>query len=148
MARKDVSIITFEAHMSVHYEYIPDGTGSVRMNLVGTDENTLIVFLHDARYNWLGQKDALVLNTKINGQWQNEVRPSGFPFTPNVKTAVTAISGPSQFSVFANGNSITNYQVPTDASITSIKGVSIIADENSPNPQIGIIAIGRVRITQ
>ena len=145
MAEKRVSINTFEAFMGVHCQYIPDGTGHVSVNLVGSDKDSLVVFHHDARANWKG-KDVLVLNTKINGNWQREIRPSGFPFMPGVNTAVTALCGPgNQILVFANSDLIANYKVPPGVDYSSIKSILVLASENQ-SPDVGTVAIGRVGV--
>ena len=145
MAEKQVSIDTFEALMGVHCQYIPDGTGHVSVNLVSDDKDSLVIFHHDARADWKG-KNVLVLNTKINGNWRHEVRPTGFPFTPGIKIAVTALCGlENQISVYANSNLIANYQVPAGVDFSFIKSILVLASEKQ-NPNVGIVAIGRVSV--
>ena len=141
---KEVSIGTFEAFMGVHCQYIPDGTGRVNVNLIGSNKDEEIVFHHDARADHLGDKDALVLNTLFNGKWLKEERPSGFPFTPGVNVAVTAVCNVTNaVAVYANGKSIANYKIQGNVQIGDVKGIWIHTEENR-KPQVGIVAIGRV----
>ena len=145
MAEKQVNIDTFEVFMGVHCQYVPDGTGHVSVNLVSNDKDSLVVFHHDARADWKG-KDVLVLNTKVNGKWWHEVRPTGFPFTPGIKTAVTVLcEQENQISVYANSNLIAHYQVPANVDYSSIKSILVLASEKR-SPDVGIVAVGRVGV--
>ena len=144
MSLKELSITTFHSYMGVYCEYVPDGTGRVHLNLVGSNEDEEVVFHHDARANWGGEENSLVLNTKVSGEWKNETRPSGFPFTPNVNVAVTAVSDlPNKIYAYANGNQITEYSIQGGATVSDIKGIEFESQEND-HPQLGVVAIGRV----
>ena len=146
MSVKDVSVNTFTAFMNVYYQYIPDGTGRVILSLAGTNIDEEIVFNIGARARYGSDKNVLVLNTKVNGKWKKEMRPPGFPFTPGTNTAVTALCNvPDQVIVYANGNHIADYSIQGGAKLGDIKGIKLTADENK-NPQLGIVAIGRVSV--
>ena len=141
-----MSIGTFTAFMGVHYEYIPDGTGRVNLNFDSANADEEIVFHHDARANHGGDQNVLVLNTKIGGTWQSEMRPQGFPFTPSVNTAVTALSNvQDQVVTYANGNHIADYSIQGGASLGDIKGIRVASEENK-HPQLGIVSIGHVSV--
>ena len=146
MSVKRVSIGTYTAFMGVHCEYISDGTGRVNLWLAGSDEDKDVVFVHDARANWGGRKNTLVLNTQINGRWQRESHPSGFPFTPDVNVAVTAMSNvQDQVVSYANGDHIADYHIQGGASLGEIRGIKLLSEENK-RPQLGIVAIGHVSV--
>uniref|UniRef100_A0AB74UHC1 Galectin n=1 Tax=Halichondria okadai TaxID=163232 RepID=A0AB74UHC1_HALOK len=145
MDEKQVTIGRFTSFMGVHYQYISDSNGRVYMSLTGSDKDQLVVFHHDARADWGSEEHKLVLNTKTAGAWGTEVRPSGFPFTPNVNVAVTATFGPPNIvKTYANSKEITTYNIPAGANISDIKGVSIISENNAIHPtvKLGIIAFG------
>ena len=97
----------------VEVVYQSPNRGRVSLYLYNSNQDVLIVI--DARYDWEGEKNKLVLNSKhANAPWDvpAEVHPKGFPFP--CCGYVTTISlrvkiGDGDFTISANGLEIAKY---------------------------------------
>ena len=72
----------FKVGYEVSLQIKAPNTGRFALNLYGTGENIVLHII--ARYNWLGERNVLVLNTFQGGRWVKEVRPTGFNFQPGI----------------------------------------------------------------
>nr|4AGG_A Chain A, GALECTIN [Cinachyrella]4AGG_B Chain B, GALECTIN [Cinachyrella]4AGR_A Chain A, GALECTIN [Cinachyrella]4AGR_B Chain B, GALECTIN [Cinachyrella]4AGR_C Chain C, GALECTIN [Cinachyrella]4AGR_D Chain D, GALECTIN [Cinachyrella]4AGV_A Chain A, GALECTIN [Cinachyrella]4AGV_B Chain B, GALECTIN [Cinachyrella]4AGV_C Chain C, GALECTIN [Cinachyrella]4AGV_D Chain D, GALECTIN [Cinachyrella] len=85
--------------------------GRVSLYLYNDGEDILLVV--DARFDWRGEQNVLVLNSKFaGGEWGPEVRPEGFPFPccGYVTTITVRVEiGADGFTLSANGIEIVKY---------------------------------------
>ena len=96
---------------AVEAVYRSPNKGRVHLNLLNSKKDILIHV--DARFNWFGWRNILVLNSKpANGGWQTEVHPKGFPFpcceyvtTITLRVEITA----GAFIISANGLPVAKY---------------------------------------
>ena len=93
---------------AIEVVYINPPTGALSVNLVTASNDVVLHF--NPRYTSSGGH--LVLNTLLNGVWQQEVYPSGYPFPAyDVKTRVTVriTVRANDFLIQANGVDITSF---------------------------------------
>ena len=65
------------------------------------DTNSTIVLHVDARYNWNGNVNVLVLNTFQGRNWhEEEVRPDGFDFTHGIGVKLRVKTEEEGFAYF------------------------------------------------
>ena len=117
----------FNVDNSVECVYKAPDKGKCTLNLL-TEEDEDIAFHVDARYDWKGDVNTLVLNSRIDGAYgRPEVRPSpsGFDFTPGVDVTVKIVAAENGFSIFCNGVPIpTEYKYRhglTQASVVKVE---------------------------
>ena len=94
-----INIPSLAIGQSVEVVY-QNGGGVLAVDLVTDEENIALHF--NPRYNL----NVLVLNTLLNGTWQDEIRPQGFPFPPNgvsTRFSVRITAQPSSFTISVNG---------------------------------------------
>ena len=88
---------------SIEYVYKAPDKGRCRLNLL-TKEDADVAFQCDVRYDWRGEVNTIVFNSRIDGTWlRPEKRPSGFNFTPGVDVTVKIVGSKTGFVVFCNG---------------------------------------------
>ena len=93
--------------------YQSPNKGRISLYLLNGNEDILIVI--DARFDWEGEKNRLVLNSKRAGQpWvvPDEVHPEGFPFPccGYVSTITVRVEmSDEDFTISANGIEIAKY---------------------------------------
>jgi len=93
--------------------YRSPNKGKVTLNLYNEHEDILLHI--DARFDWEGEKNRLVLNSRRAGQpWvvPDEVHPEGFPFPccGYVSTITVRVEmGDEDFTLSANGIEIVKY---------------------------------------
>ena len=98
---------------AVEAVYQSPNKGRISLYLLNGNEDILIVI--DARFDWEGEKNRLVLNSKRAGQpWvvPDEVHPEGFPFPccGYVSTITVRVEmGDEDFTISANGIEIAKY---------------------------------------
>ena len=97
---------------AVEAVYRSPNKGRVSLNLLNSKKDVLIHV--DARFNYLGERNVLVLNSKAaNGGWGREARPKGFPFRrgfPFVSTITLRVEiTTGAFVISANGIPVTKY---------------------------------------
>ena len=96
---------------AVEAVYRSPNKGRVTLNLINSKKDILIHV--DARFNWYGWRNILVLNSKAaSGGWQREAHPKGFPFpccgyvsTITLRVEINA----GCFVISANGITVTKY---------------------------------------
>ena len=91
--------------------YRSPNKGRVTLNLLNSNDDVL---LHvDARFDWYGWMDVLVLNSRTaHGGWQEEVHPKGFPFPccGYVTTIALRVEiGDVAFFISVNGRELAKY---------------------------------------
>ena len=96
---------------AVEAVYTSPNKGRVTLNLLNSNDDVLIHV--DARFDWYGWMDVLVLNSKTaHGGWQEEAHPKGFPFPccGYVTTITLRVEiGEEAFIISANGLEIAQY---------------------------------------
>ena len=101
---------------AVEAVYKSPNKGRVSLNLLNNNNDTLIHV--DARVDWYGWSDILVLNSKTaNGGWQEEAHPEGFPFPccGYVTTITLRVEiSDEAFVISANGIEIAKYPYHDD----------------------------------
>ena len=96
---------------TVEAVYRSPNKGRVTLNILNSKMDILIQV--DARFDWYGWKNNLVLNSKkANGKWQKAVHPEGFPFpccgyVTRITLHVEITAG--AFIISANGVTVAKY---------------------------------------
>ncbi|ETE62305.1 hypothetical protein L345_11938 [Ophiophagus hannah] len=109
---------------------IHQGAKSFAINL-GQDDSNLAIHLN-ARFEALGDVKQIVCNSRSNGQWGAEVRPSIFPFQEGAEIKMCLSYQPGEIKVKINGeeisfpnrlglNSAQYFSVDGDLSLLSFK---------------------------
>ena len=127
MASSTRFIILDKFYVNDFVEFVfkaPD-KGRCRLNLLSKGD-TDVAFQCDVRYDWRGDVNTLVFNSRIGDTWvRPEMRPSGFDFTPGVDVRVKIVGAEKGFVVFCNGLRIpTEYKYHrghTQASVVKIE---------------------------
>ena len=115
---------------TVEVVYINPPTGALSINLVTASNDVALHF--NPRYTSSGGH--LVLNTLLNGVWQQEVYPSGYPFTANnVQTRVTVriTVRANDFLMQANGVDITSFTYRPGLSYDAVRHISWVAPQDA-----------------
>ena len=110
-------IYQFNIGMKLGVEYVNPTAGWTIIWVEDTNENVVLTF--SAR---IGEK-ALVLNSRINGKWGTEERPSGYDFTPGVSQNVSLEAEQDYFIIRVNNNDLHHYKYRLPA--TSIHRVIV-----------------------
>ena len=77
-----LSLDEFKIGYAVALRILAPDTGYYHVQFKDGDGN--LVFLISVRHSYRHERNTLVLNTKENGKWGREVRPTGFKFEPGV----------------------------------------------------------------
>ena len=125
-----VRVDEFEIGYEASYEIqAAPNTGRVTLDLID-DANENIVLHVDARYNWLGEKNVLVLNAWRDGQWGPEQRPTGFDFTPGKRSLVTAVAKQNGFHILQNGCEIALFAYRPGLTFASVSRIRVRSEAN------------------
>ena len=90
----------FNSKYAVYMTYSIESKGTLSLNLQNKEET--LFYLHvNPRYQSDGgcTRSAMVLNNYLNGKWQTEIRPSGFPFLYNKISTVIVIPQTNQYEI-------------------------------------------------
>nr|CAA63818.1 galectin [Geodia cydonium]CAC85481.1 galectin [Geodia cydonium] len=117
--------------------YVNPPTGALSINLVTADDDVALHF--NPRYSSTG--GYLVLNTLLNGNWQTEVHPTGFPFPANnVKTRVlvSITVQEKDFLLQVNGIDITTFSYHPGLSYDKVRHITCKGLEHAVLEAIGV----------
>nr|CAC38760.1 Galectin [Geodia cydonium] len=117
--------------------YVNPPTGALSINLVTADDDVALHF--NPRYSSTG--GYLVLNTLLNGNWQTEVHPTGFPFPANnVKTRVlvSITVQEKDFLLQVNGIDITTFSYRPGLSYDKVRHITCKGLEHAVLEAIGV----------
>ena len=94
---------------TIFFFYIAPDTGRVILSLVHEETDDLILNI-GVRYTFGTEKNVLVLNSRKDGIWGKEIRPSGFDFSPNIQVNLLVTAGDVGFDIYAvNDNGVPQY---------------------------------------
>ena len=127
---------------SISVLFLAPDTSRCSINL--TIEEAVDVPLHfDLRYDWGdGFVNALILNTRSNGNFGAEERPSGFDFTPRILVKVTFVAGDDGFRIFSNDNFMTTYPYRDGLTSDKVRNISWSFDDSAaPADAVGAVFI-------
>ena len=110
-------VYQFNIGMKIRVEYV-NPTAGWSVIWVGNDKNIALTF--SAR---IDEKD-LVLNSRIDGNWGIEERPSGYDFTPGVSQNVSLEAEQDYIIIRVNNNDLHHFKYRLPA--TSINRVVVM----------------------
>lgn len=96
-------IVQFDIGMKVEVDYVNPTDGWTIMWLEDNQQNVVLSF--SARMD----ERALVLNSRVDGKWGSEKRPSGYDFTPGVSQHISLESEQDYFIIRVNNNDVHHY---------------------------------------
>ena len=105
----------------------PD-TGLFALNLNGTGEDVVLHIV--ARYDWLGERNVLVLNTFQGGRWESEVRPNGFNFQPGINMTLDVVAKSGGFDVLQDNELIVTFPYRSGLPVDSVRRIGVISVDN------------------
>ena len=105
----------------------PD-TGLFALNFYNSDNNIVLHVV--ARYNWLGERNVLVLNTFQGGRWESEVRPNGFNFQPGIDMTMDVEAESDGFHILQNNEEIVFFPYRSGLPVSSVRRIAVISVEN------------------
>ena len=110
-----IGVSNFQPGMSVELDYT--APTSYRFLIVLKNDQDDELLLVQPRYT----EDALVLNAKISGNYGEELRPSGYDFTPGVEGKIVIEAGEDAFRIYQNAQFLAQfvYRAPVDK-VTSV----------------------------
>ena len=110
-------VYEFKIGMKVEVDYLNPTAGWTVIWLQDAKENIVLSF------STRPGKQRLILNTRKDDDWGDEVKPDGYDFTPGVRQYVSLQAEQDHFIVLVNNNDLNhfNYRLPP----TSIKRVVV-----------------------
>ena len=115
---------------TIEVVYINPPTGALSVNLVTASNNVALHF--NPRYSSSG--GYLVLNTLVNGVWQQEVYPTGFPFPAHdvqARVTVRITVRANDFLIQANGVDITSFSYRPGLSYDTVRMITWVAPSSA-----------------
>ena len=101
-----IGVDTLKVGQTVKVTYIAPDKGRVYVNLLSNNDHVLHA---DTRYDWYGWIKTLNLNSAVGKAWQQEERPSGFPFGDTIiHLYITAKK--NSFEIGVNGVKLADYK--------------------------------------
>ena len=94
----NISIEPLNTRDNVFCSYTAPDTGRVIFSLVQKETDDLVLNI-GVRYTFGSEKNVLVLNSRKDGKWGEEVRPSGFDFSPNIQVNLFVSVGDAGFDI-------------------------------------------------
>ena len=101
---REIEVIDFSINQAIKAGYVNSSDGRIRVDLI--DAKGDIVLHFTARFD----QKALVLNTRINGDWGREERPSGYDFSPEKKYTVEFLATETYINISLDGKHLHNYK--------------------------------------
>ena len=101
---REIGVINFSIGQAIQAEYGNSSDGRTRIDLL--DAKGDIVLHFTARFD----QKALVLNTRINGDWGKEERPSGYDFSPEKNYTVEFLATEDYVSISLDGKPFHDYK--------------------------------------
>ena len=95
------------------------------------DERDNIVLHVDARYDWYSSRNILVLNSFKDGSWAEEIRPSGFDFSPKQVNVVVSV-GVDGFDIYTVTNAVRKHiaKFPFRLPLESVNRIRVTSEGN------------------
>ena len=115
----------FKVGMFIEAEYLnPTVSGRIWFNLTQDSKNIPLHF--NPRFDW----KTLILNTMEEGSWGKEEKPSGYDFTPEIKTKVTIYANKDNFNILINDKYFYEYKYRT-LNATTVKKFQFVWEGDS-----------------
>jgi len=93
----EIGLINFTIGQAIQAGYTNASDGRLILGFADADDNLLFHFA--ARY----ESKVLILNTRKNGTWGPEERPSGYDFTPKKSVTVELLTTATHVSISIDG---------------------------------------------
>lgn len=93
----EIGLVSFGVGKAVEETFISPADGRPNLNLVDASGN--IVLHMNIRHDY----NSFVLNSKINGNWGREERPSGYDFTTGVRKCIQVKAEANVYVIYVNG---------------------------------------------
>ena len=97
---------------AVFCSYTAPDTGRVIFSLVQKETDDLVLNI-GVRYTFGSEKNVLVLNSRKDGKWGEEIRPSGFDFSPNIQVNLVVSVGDAGFDIYTVDNNGVSHYIAT-----------------------------------
>ena len=128
-SQHSIDLFDFNVGYEVVLQIKSPCSGRYHLDLIDNVNNTFVHVLHvDARYNWIGDVNTLVLNTFQGDIWNEEVRPSGFDFTHDISVTLQVKAEEDGFRILQNANEIAffTHRLP----VTSVTRIRVLSSGN------------------
>ena len=101
---REIEVINFSINQAIKAGYVNSSIGMIRIDLIDAKSD---IVLH---FNVLFIQKVLVLNTRINGDWGAEERPSGYDFSPEKNYTVEFLATEDYISISLDGMPFHDYK--------------------------------------
>ena len=118
----------FKVGYEVSLQIKAPNTGLFALNLYSTGDNIVLHIV--ARYDWLGERNVLVLNTFQGGSWESEVRPTGFNFQPGITMTLDVVAKSGGFDVLQDNRLIVSFPYRSGLPVDSVRHIRVISVDN------------------
>lgn len=118
----------FKVGYEVSLQITAPSTGLFALNLHGTDDNIVLHIV--ARYDWMGNRNVLVLNTFQGGKWESEVRPTRFNFQPGICMNLVVVAKSSGFDVLQDNQVIVFFPYRSGVPVDSVRRIQVLSGDN------------------
>lgn len=127
-SQHNILVEDFKVGYKVALQIKAPDMGLFALNFYNSEDNIVLHIV--ARYNWLGERNVLVLNTFQGGRWESEVRPSGFDFQPGISVTMDVDAESDGFHILQNNREIVSFPYRSGLPVTSVRRISVISEEN------------------
>ena len=132
----NIGVDDFKVGYEVELQIKAPDTGLFAINFYDGDENIVLHIV--ARYNWLNERNVLVLNAFQGGRWGPEVRPSGFDFQPGICMTMNVVAESDGFHILQNSREIVRFPYRSGLSVTSVRRITVLSIENQSAQDIDL----------
>jgi len=101
---EEIGVVKFSIGQAIQAVYANSSDGRIGLDLTDTSGN--IVFHFNPRF----EDKVLVLNSKIDGKWGNEERPTGYNFDPQKYYTVDFLATEAYITISLDGKPFYDYK--------------------------------------
>ena len=108
-------------------------TGLFSLDLYSTGGNIVLHIIISARiYNWLSERNVLVLNTFQEGSLESEMRPTGFIFQPGIGMTLDVVVKSGGVDVLQDNRLFASfpYTYRSDLPVNSVRRIRVVSVNN------------------
>ena len=127
-----VDIETLTAGQTVKVVYKSPDAGRVYVNL--QDSMSQVVLHIDARYDWNGEVQILVLDTFQNNIWQSKITPPNFPFPCNGQQTTITLEifvQQNDFLIIVNDVPLTTFAFRGSLTPDTVTEIAVVLDDET-----------------
>ena len=125
---RDIAVDDFKVGYEVSLQIRAPSTGLFALNLYDGSDNIVLHIV--ARYDWMGERNVLVLNSFQGGNWESEVRPTGFNFQPGIAMTLDVVAEKGGFDVLQNNRDIVSFPYRNGLPVESVRRIRVISVDN------------------